>query len=133
MATKYIADTHALLWFIAGDPQLGNNAKSVLQDATSEIILPATALAEACWIVQRGRVVLSLSDVLAAVDNDPRITIYPLDRAVIERSNGLTNIGEMHDRQIVATALVLQDRGEIVALLTKDRNITTSAVVAVIW
>jgi hypothetical protein len=38
MATKYIVDTHALLWYIAGDPQLGNNAKSVLQDATSEII-----------------------------------------------------------------------------------------------
>lgn len=66
---------------------------------------------------------LAVTDVLTAVDNDPRITIIPLDRNVIERSNSLTAIGEMHDRQIVATALMMQDQGETVDLLTKDGNI----------
>jgi hypothetical protein len=39
----------------------------------------------------------------------------------------------MHDRQIVATALVLQAAGEKVVLLTKDRNITESGVIPVLW
>jgi hypothetical protein len=39
----------------------------------------------------------------------------------------------MHDRQIVETAMILQDRGEIVALLTCDRNITASGVISIIW
>ena len=133
MAFQHIVDTHALLWFLAGDLHLGANAKAVLQDAGSQLVLPATALAEACWIVQRGRVALAVSDVLTAIDHDPRIVVYPLDRAIIERSNGLAAIYEMHDRQIVATGLALQDSGDTVAILTKDGNITDSGLLSVVW
>ena len=133
MVVKHFVDTHTLLWFLAGSPQLGAAAKAVLQDPASELYLPATVLAEACWIVERGKVPLTVSDVLTAVDNDPRISIMPMDRNVIVRSNGLTEIGEMHDRQIVATALVLQDQGEIVDLLTKDGNIIASDLIAITW
>ncbi len=117
METKHFVDTHAFLWYLAGSPLLGENAKAILQEPASALLLPATALAEACWIVQRGRVALTISDILTAIDNDPRIVIVPLDRTIIERSNTLTAIGEMHDRQIVATALVFQDQGETVDLL----------------
>src|SRR5690349_10970891 len=92
VATRHFVDTHAFLWYLAGSAQLGSAAKAILQDPMSELYLPATALAEACWIVERGRVALAVSDVLAAVDNDPRITIIPLDRSIIERSNRLTSI-----------------------------------------
>lgn len=113
---KHIVDTHALLWYLADSPRLSTAADAVLQEPTSEIVLPATAYAEACWIVERGRVpALMVSDVRAAVDADPRITIHPLDQAVIDRSQDLTAINEMHDRQIVATTLVLADAGETVA------------------
>ena len=122
VATKHFIDTHAFLWHLAGSSQLGAVAKLILQDPESELFLPATALAEACWIVERGRVALKVSDVLTAVENDSRITVLPLDRTVIERSIGLTAIGEMHDRQIVATALVAQDQGDNVDLLTKDEQ-----------
>jgi PIN domain nuclease of toxin-antitoxin system len=133
VAARYVVDTHAFLWYLAGSDRLGNAAKAVLQDPAVELYLPATALAEACWIVERGRVALAVADVLAAVDNDPRINVVPLDQSVIERSNGLASIGEMHDRQIVATALTLQDTGESIALLSKDGNIVASGVVAIVW
>ena len=133
MATRHYVDTHAFLWYIAGNALLGSAARAILQNPASELFLPATALAEACWIVDRGRVALAVSDVLTAIDNDSRITLVPLDRSVIERSNELTAIGEMHDRQIVATALVARDQGETVDLLTKDGDITASGLVAVIW
>ncbi len=57
----------------------------------------------------------------------------PLDWAVIERSNTLTTIGEMHDRQIAASAVLLGEAGESVALLTTDLNITASGVVPIVW
>ena len=131
MTIKHFVDTHTFLWYLAGSPQVGNNAKAILQDAASALFFPATALAEACWIVQRGKVAITVSDILTVIDNDPRIVIVPLDRAIIERSNMLTAIGEMHDRQIVATALIFQDQGDAVDLLTKDANITASGFVPV--
>ena len=126
MATKHFVDTHTLLWYLAGSSQLGSAAKGILQDPTSELYIPITVIAEACWIIERGRVALTVSDVFDALDNDGRFTIVPLDRTIVERSNGLTAISEMHDRQIVATSLVAQDQGETVDLLTKDGNITVS-------
>ncbi len=48
MATKNIVDTHALVWYLEGNPGLGSNAKSVLDEPTSELIVPIIALAEAC-------------------------------------------------------------------------------------
>jgi PIN domain nuclease of toxin-antitoxin system len=133
VTTTHFVDTHAFLWYLAGTAQLGRNAKRVLEDPASDLFIPATVLAESCWIVQRGKVDLSVSQVLSAIDNDSRITILPLDRLVIERSNGLMAIGEMHDRQIVASALILQDRGQSVDLLTKDENITESGLIPTVW
>ena len=42
-------------------------------------------------------------------------------------------INEMHDRQIVATAIVLADGDENVSLLTCDRNITAAGVIPIVW
>jgi hypothetical protein len=57
----------------------------------------------------------------------------PLTRAILDRILVLIAINEMHDRQIVATALVLADQGESVALLTRDENIRDAGLVPVIW
>jgi PIN domain nuclease of toxin-antitoxin system len=133
VTTKVVTDTHPFLWFLGGSPRLGTDAGRVFQDPMSEIVVPAIVLAEACWIIEHRRVALSISQVLAALASDPRVEVFPLDRTVIERSNQITSINEMHDRQIVATVLLLLDRGEQVALLTRDQNIVDSRLVPVIW
>jgi PIN domain nuclease of toxin-antitoxin system len=43
---KYILDTHALIWFLEGNARLSPIVKAILSDASSELILPAIALAE---------------------------------------------------------------------------------------
>lgn len=55
MATKYIVDTHALIWHLEGNSLLGAAAKAVTNNPNSELILPAIALAEAMFIVEKGR------------------------------------------------------------------------------
>ena len=130
---KYIVDTHAMIWFLADDSRLGKAADVILAHPSSELILPATALAEVCWIVERRATGLTVEQALAAIDGDPRIDVVPLDRAVVQKSNELTVIGEMHDRQIVATALLFLEAGEEATLLTRDENITASGLVPTIW
>jgi len=131
---KYVIDTHAYLWFLTGNARLSLTAKTLLSDLSNTFVLPATALGEACWIVERGRTSIpSPSVILAALDADPRFHVSPLDRAVIERSNRLTSIGEMHDRQIVATTLLLIEGGQTASLITTDGNITASGLVPVVW
>lgn len=130
---KYIGDTHALLWFLAGDTRLGADARAALSAPDSELILPAIVLAEACWIVQHKPLTLTVSDIIAALDADSRMSVFPLTRETVERGNRLTAIIEMHDRQIVATSLLFIEAGETVALLTRDVNITTSGIIPVLW
>jgi len=131
---KYVLDTHALIWFLEGNPRLSDRAREILFEPTSDLILPAIALAEAVWIVARGKTSIpSAETILAVISRDRRITIYPLDKMVIEQTLQLVNIHEMHDRQIVATAIVLARGTEQVVLLTCDQNITASNLVPVIW
>ena len=131
---KHVVDAHALIWFFQKDKRLGLVARQVLSDPQSELVLPATAYGEVCWIVERGRTNIPSVTVLQAdLTADPRITIYPLDQAVVDRSQSLTMIGERHDRQIVATALVLSDQGSQVTLITRDENITAPGIVPTLW
>ncbi len=134
MAARYVVDTHALIWFLEGNQRLGKEAKAALEDANSELIVPLIALAEACWIIEHGRTSIpTVADFLAAVDADPRVNVAPLDRSVLDKTLDMTAIEEMHDRQIVATALVIMDEGESVDVLTKDTNIRRSGLVSIIW
>ncbi len=49
-------------------------------------------------------------------------------------STGLREVGEMHDRLIVATAVNLLEGGAIaVTLITTDEDIQASGLVPVVW
>ncbi len=131
---KYILDTHALIWFLEGNSRLGVTAKEILSDSSSELILPAIALAESVWIVSRGKTSIpSVEALLKVVKQDQRVSIYPLDSEVVEKSVHLTSINEMHDRQIVSTALVIEGQGNQVALLSCDQNICDADLVRIVW
>src|SRR5262245_4203108 len=54
-------------------------------------------------------------------------------REILDLSLTLTTIREMHDRQIVATALVRARLGASVALPTCDGNIAASGLVPIVW
>jgi len=134
MAHEYVVDAHALIWYLVGSPRLGVSARAAMQDSANVLYLPVIALAEACWAVERGKTVIpSVADLLADVDADSRLVLVPLDRITLDISLTLTAVREMHDRQIVATALHLASTGASVALLTCDGNISASGLVPIVW
>jgi PIN domain nuclease of toxin-antitoxin system len=129
----HVVDTHALLWYLSGSDRLGAKAKAILEDPSARLVLPAIALAEACWIADRGRTPVAVREVLRAVRSDHRLEVEPLDEALVVRSLTLTAVGEMHDRQIVATTLRRIESGEVCALLSCDGNIVASGLVPIVW
>ena len=134
MATKFIVDTHALIWFLESNPRLGAAAKAVLDDHASELILPVIALAEAVDIVDKRRTKIpTVADLLSDVANDVRLEVQPFSLEILQVSLQARSVPEMHDRLIVAAGLALQNQGEKVAILTRDVSITTSELLSVIW
>jgi PIN domain nuclease of toxin-antitoxin system len=136
MADKYVLDTHALVWYLEGNSRLGRTAKATMSAAESELVLSLIALAEAAFLIEKGRIgIPSISELLADVRSDDRIEIQPLSIAIFERSLTIEGqrIPELHDRFIVSTGLHLQDLGHRVSILTKDESITDSGVLPVIW
>ena len=134
MATKYIVDTHALIWHLEGRSVLGSKAREILDATDSELVLPIIALAEAVFIIDKGRTSIpSVENLLNDVYADPRIEIFPLTIDILNESLFLTSIPEMHDRLIVATGIYLQSQGEDVEIMTKDNEIVLSSLLSVVW
>jgi PIN domain nuclease of toxin-antitoxin system len=132
---KYVLDTHALVWFLENNPKLGGRAKMELQLSSSELFIPVIVLAKVCWMIENRKTsIQSAADLFASLDADLRIKIVPLTRNIVQVSTDLREIGEMHDRQIVATAVnLLKGAGIAVTIITKDANIQESGLVPVLW
>lgn len=93
MPSSHVVDAHALIWYLMGSPRLGSAARTAMSDPTSELFVPAIALAEACRVVERGRTPIpSASDLLGDVVADPRIRLVPLDFEIVALSPQLTSI-----------------------------------------
>jgi PIN domain nuclease of toxin-antitoxin system len=134
MVRKHILDTHTLIWYLESNPRIGRAAKIVMDNPTSELVLPIIAIAEAVDIVNKKRTAISsVSDLLDDVSRDTRIEIQSLNLEILRQSLSINNVPEMYDRLIVATALFLQSIGYQVDILTKDDSITKAALVPVIW
>lgn len=135
MPNLYVVDTHTLLWFLDNYKKLGASAANILADPNVLLILPAIALSEALFVIEKGRTPFTITetDLLQAVENDPRFVVTPLDEAVIQQTLQCKVVPEMHDRQIVATALLAQTNGNLVAILTRDESIQNCGLVQTIW
>ena len=132
--TEYVLDAHTLVFHLENNSKMGIRAGLILDSPASSLVLPAIALAEAMWIVGKGRTTLNSPQiVLQEVDADFRVKVVPLTRDIVAKTLNMPKNLEMHDRQIIATALWLADQGTAVSLLTKDAAITASGLVPIVW
>lgn len=132
--SKYVIDTHTLIWFLEGNPKLGKAASVVMSDPHAELILPTIALAEAIDIVTKGRT--SLPDVNSLLNDllgDPPIELSPLTLEILQQSLAAVAVPKMHDWLITATTLWLAALGHQTALLTKGPKIIAAALARIVW
>jgi PIN domain nuclease of toxin-antitoxin system len=125
-----VADTHAILWFLAGSKRLTPAATQALQSA-ERILVPTISLVEITYLVEKGRLDPAvLPRLFGELDNTTTtLEPVPLDLRValaladVPRSD----VPDMPDRVIAATALFFQ-----VPLISRDRKIRHSGLTT-IW
>lgn len=133
METKFIADTHPVLWYLTADGRLGGKAKAALANPNNQIVIPAIVVAESLFIIEHGKSPATTSQFWDFLLRSANVTFYLLDLAVLRKSETLSTIPEMHDRQVVATALVLENANMDVIVITKDPEIVNSGLIKTTW
>lgn len=127
----FVTDTHALLWHLTEDESLSKEAKEIFGRADKgevDVVIPTTVLAEALFITEKHKVDLKFMEIIEDIRNSSNYLWYPLDLEVIMKCHELIKIPELHDRIIVATAMLLDAK-----LITKDPVIAAIKEVDVIW
>lgn len=128
---KYLADTHALIWYFAEDKRLGKNAEQIFLQAEkgrTTIILPTIVLAEAEAIAQKYGYRRKFCALATRLEENPRFIVYPFNKVVLETYFKTKPTLEIHDRVIAATAKICE-----AAIVTKDREIKRLKGVKVVW
>ncbi|GAB4410207.1 MAG: hypothetical protein Fur0044_03870 [Anaerolineae bacterium] len=133
--SDFVADTHAVIWYLSGSKRLSPKVRSIFQKATAgqgHVVIPSVVLVETIFLVQRERLNQEVVQTLLALTENPAdgIYIYPLDKAVVQALSrfGPAAIPELADRIIAATAIHLN-----LPLLTTDASIQASKLVQTIW
>jgi PIN domain nuclease of toxin-antitoxin system len=131
---KVVADSHALIWFTQGSPQLSARAGEALREAEASdgIAVSVATLVDLWYVTQTTERVTAreLSELRNLVSTTPAVDLYPIDVAVADAYTGISRelLRDPWDRFIVATALVLRT-----PLVTRDAAIQNSELVETVW
>lgn len=127
----YVADTHALVWYLSGARPIGKAAKAAFDAATGGdgmVVIPAIVIAEMVMLTEKRRATIDVAKVVAKLKKQAGFDFMPLVADTVLRTRLLTALPDIHDRLIVAEALELG-----APLITVDQAITASGLVPVIW
>lgn len=129
-----VLDTHALVWWATGAPELSERAKRVIRSATRQGGLVASAISvfEIATAVRRERLKLgvSLDQWLSDLRALPELRLEPVTADIAYFAGTLEQSlpGDSADRIIVATACALQAK-----LVTADARLRRSRQVETVW
>jgi predicted nucleic acid-binding protein len=127
---KFVIDTVGLVLHLE-NRRLEPEASDILQKAEAEqvvVYIPAIVFAEILYLSERQKIKTSLNDVSDYLTNHPGFVEYPLSLHVIRAAQQITDIPELHDRLIAATAKALDTK-----LITNDLKIRASSFVQTVW
>ena len=129
-ASEFVTDTIGLVLHIERR-QLSEKVKLIFDSAefgSTIVYVPAIVFAEVLYLSEKQRIHTSLDEVESYLNKFRNYKEYPLNFAVIQSTSEITDIPELHDRLIAATARHL-DR----ELITNDSVIQASAFVKTVW
>jgi PIN domain nuclease of toxin-antitoxin system len=128
---EYVADTHALYWYLTGSPKLGPNALAAFREGeqgTALIYIPTIVLAELYYLNVKAGLPLVFASEINHLTSAAQFLFAEFRAEHILRFDALTVIPEMHDRIIAGEAL-----SRNCPCLTRDSLIVGSGLVTVVW
>jgi PIN domain nuclease of toxin-antitoxin system len=127
---RLFLDTHAILWAMGEPARLGDHARNALRGAAKEdLLLSDMSLLEISMLATKGRMTCAdgVLSTLRAIED--RVTVLRVNASIATRAMELKlPHGDPFDRVIVASALEVR-----LPLCTRDRMITKSGLVRVVW
>ena len=117
----YVLDTHALIWYFTGNTRLSRKIVNAIDEARNRgeiLLVPTIVLAEALYIAEKGKVKFDFENMYSIIKNEPEFVITGFDEEILEETIK-TDIPEIHDRIIVATAKFYNS-----GIITKDKVIS---------
>ncbi len=116
---KYLLDTHALLWWLADDDRLGPEARALIADPATAILVSVVSLWE---IVVKQRIGKLRADIAAIARASERqgCTLLPITPAHLRGLAALPT----HHRDPFDHLLIAQAIAERARFVTDDRNAT---------
>ena len=130
LASELVTDTIGLVLRIERR-QLSEKVKSIFDSVESGnaiVYIPAIVFAEILYLSEKQRIHTSIDEVEDYLKEYPNYKEYSLNFAVIQSTAEITDIPELHDRLIAATARHLDQE-----LITNDSIIQASAFVKTVW
>ena len=127
---RYVADTVALILRLE-KRTMGMAAQQAFQTVEAgqdQLLVPAMVCSEIMYLAERKRIAATLGDVERYVATYATCQEAPLTLAIVKAAQAITDIPELHDRLIAATAVHHQG-----TLLTNDITITASDHVQTLW
>ncbi|OQX53674.1 MAG: hypothetical protein B5M48_02775 [Candidatus Omnitrophica bacterium 4484_213] len=124
----YLADTHALVWYIAGKiPPKVDMIFKESEKGNVIIFVPTIVLAEIMYLVKRRKIELDYAELLQRIEVSRNLVEVPFDFQILKMMLDV-EISEIHDCAIVATAKLLNAK-----ILTKDEEIERASGVECVW
>lgn len=96
---SYLVDTHALAWFIAEDKRLSSLVENLLnqaQEGEVQILIPTLVLAELTHIAERGRLKVTIVDVLQRINQGDGFVVVAFDFPVLQAMLTLPQEWDIH-------------------------------------
>ena len=117
---RYLLDTHVLLWFLAGSPQLPDTLRTLLQDPDQQLYASLISFWEMALKLQIGKLTLpeSLADIFAKTQQ-VQIEILPLKSQHILALQQLP----LHHRDPFDRILLAQCQSESLTLMSRDEKL----------
>lgn len=128
---SYVADTHALWWYLGSSDRLSPAADAVfrlIETGNALLIVPAIVIAEMYFLSVKLDHPISPADLFEALDSVEGVVISPLDRQQLSALEDVHDVPGMHDRLIAVEAFVRS-----APIITRDQVLTGSQHVSTIW
>ena len=128
--SEYVIDTMGLVLRLE-QRRLSSTTKALfeaMETGTALIHIPALVFAEILYLSEKKRISITVRSVENYLARFPNCREFPLSLGVIQTAAEITDIAELHDRLIAATARFCN-----VELISNDPVIQASAFVRTVW
>ena len=114
---KFLLDTHALLWWLADDSQLGRQARELVEDPGNDVLVSMVSLWEIAVKTRIGKLQADIKEITDAVQQEG-FTLLDIGVTHLLTLAGLP----MHHRDPFDHLLIAQAITEDATFISEDRN-----------